>query len=67
MLCNVIDGSNIDNDTIQFICDVNDPYIFSLLPHILVFKVHDCTLSCVTMCQHNLMFTSLLKSTQTET
>ena len=43
MLCNVIDGSAINNNMIQFINDVNDPYIFSLLPHILVYKVqsHD--------------------------
>ena len=43
MLHNIIDGSNIDNDMIQFVNDMNDPYIFSLLPHILVYKVqsHD--------------------------
>ena len=43
MLCNVIDSSNIDNDMIQFINDMSDPYIFSLLPCILVYKVqsHD--------------------------
>ena len=43
MLCNVRDGSNIDNDMIQFMNDMNDPYIFSLLPSILVCKLqsHD--------------------------
>ena len=41
MLCNVIDGSNINKDTIQFINDVNNFYIFSLLPHILEYKVHN--------------------------
>ena len=43
ILCNVIDSSGIDNDMIQFINDVNDPCIFILLPHILVYKVqiHD--------------------------
>ena len=43
MLCNVINGSNIDNNAILFMNDMNDPYIFSLLPHILVYKVqsHD--------------------------
>ena len=43
MLCNVIDDSNINNDMILFISDMNDPYIFSLLSHILVYKVesHD--------------------------
>ena len=43
MLCNVINGSNIDNNAIWFMNDMNDPYIFSLLPHILVYKVqsHD--------------------------
>ena len=40
-LCNVIDSSNIDNNMIQFMKNVNDPYIFSLLPYILVYKVHD--------------------------
>ena len=34
----------------------NDPYIFSLLPRILVSK---CKVMTVTMCQHNLPFTSL--------
>ena len=42
MLCNVIDGSNINNDMIQFINNMNDPYIFSLLPCILVYKVQSC-------------------------
>ena len=41
MLCNVIDGSNVDNDMIQFISDMNDCYIFSLLTHILVYKFHN--------------------------
>ena len=41
MLCNVIDGSNINNNTIQFIKDMNDPYIFSLLPRILECKVQN--------------------------
>ena len=36
LLCNVINGSNIDNDAIWFMNDMNDPYIFSLRPHILV-------------------------------
>ena len=26
--------------------DMNDPYIFSLLPYILVYKVHDFELCC---------------------
>ena len=46
MLCNVIDGSNIDNKTIQFINDMNYPFIFSLLPHILVYIVHNFELCC---------------------
>ena len=41
MLCNVTDRSNIDNDTIQFINNVNDPYILLLLPDILVCKVQN--------------------------
>ena len=47
LLCNVIDDSNIDNDTIQFINDMDNPYIFTLLPCILVYKVHTFALSCV--------------------
>ena len=41
MLCNVVNSCNIDNDMIQFINSMNNPYIFSLLPCILVYKVHD--------------------------
>ena len=41
VLCNVIEGSDINKDMKQFINDLNDPYIFSLLPHILVYKVHN--------------------------
>ena len=50
MLCDVIDDSNIDNNTIWFINDMNDLYIFSLLPHILVYKVHDFALCHVWPC-----------------
>ena len=46
MFCNVINDSNIYNDTMRFINDINDPYIFSLLPHTLVYKVHDFELCC---------------------
>ena len=44
VLCNVIDGSYIDIDVIQFINNVNDPYIVSLLPHILEYKHYDFVL-----------------------
>ena len=44
VLCNVIDGSYIDIDVIQFINNVNDPYIVSLLPHILEYKLYDFVL-----------------------
>ena len=33
MLCNVINGSNIDNNTMQSLNGMNDSCIFSLLPH----------------------------------
>ena len=42
MFYNVIDDSNIDNDMTQFISDMNDAYIFPLLPCILVYKVQSC-------------------------
>ena len=41
MLCYVINGSDIDNNAIWFMNDMNDPYIFSLCPHIVVYKVHN--------------------------
>ena len=43
MLCNVIDGSNIDNDTVQSLNGMNDAYIFSLLPCILVLPNKNIT------------------------
>ena len=41
ILCNVINDGIIGNDTIRFIKGMKDPYIFSLLPCILVYKVHN--------------------------
>ena len=41
VLCDVIDSSNIDKYMNKIMNDMNHPYIFSLLPCILVYKVHD--------------------------
>ena len=38
MLCNVINGSNISNDMMLSLNSMNDSYILSLLPHILVLS-----------------------------
>ena len=38
LLCNVLNGSNIDNDKMQSLNGMNDSYIFSLLPCILVLS-----------------------------
>ena len=43
MLCNIINGSNIDNDMIQSLNVMNNAYIFSLLPHILVLSTKNIT------------------------
>ena len=58
MLCDVINGSNIDNDMMQSLNGMNNSYIFSLLPHILVLSDKNITYyKVMTMCQLNLMFT----------
>ena len=38
VLCNVINGSGIANDMMLSLNGMNDSYIFSLLPHILVLS-----------------------------
>ena len=37
MLCNVVDNGIIGNDMMQSINGINDPYLFSLLHHLLVY------------------------------
>ena len=43
LLCNVINGSNINNDTMWSLNSMNDAYIFSLPPHILVLSNKNIT------------------------
>ena len=58
LLCNVINGSKIDSDMMQSLNGMNDSFIFSLLPHILILSNKNITqYKVMTMCQLNLMFT----------